>query len=188
MADLLPIDDTRVHTGAARVLDLLCKAFAMGGGLALIAMAFMSLYSIAGRTLFDAPLLGDYELVQALCAIAVSLSLPYTQWMGANVIVDFFTTRTSPRTNAVLDALTMVILAGFSALIAWRSWVGLLDLKGSGDASMLLELPTWTVYGPIVASFGLLVVVSGYGVREKLQVASRGVAQSAGSTAPGTQA
>lgn len=168
MADLLLTEDSRVHTGLARGLDLLCKGFAMAGGLALIAMAFMSLYSIVGRSLFDAPLLGDYELVQALCAVAVSLSLPYTQWIGANVIVDFFTTRTSARTNAMLDALTMLMLGGFSALIAWRSWVGLLDLKGSGDASMLLEIPTWMVYGPIVASFALLTVVSFHGISEKL--------------------
>lgn len=170
MADLLPTEDTRTHTGVARVLDLLCKAFAVGGGLALIGMAFMSLYSIVGRSLFDSPLLGDYELVQALCAIAVSLSLPYTQWIGANVIVDFFTTRTSARTNALLDALTMLMLAAFSALIAWRSWVGLVDLKGSGDASMLLEIATWTVYVPIVAAFALLMVVSLYGILEKFDI------------------
>ena len=172
MADLLLTEDTRLHTGLARGLDLLCKGFAMAGGLALMAMACMSLYSIAGRSLFDSPLLGDYELVQALCAVAVSFSLPYTQWIGANVIVDFFTTRTSARTNALLDSVTLLMLSGFSALIAWRSWVGLLDLKGSGDASMLLELPTWIIYGPIVASFALLTVVSVYGMVQKLGASS----------------
>ena len=172
MAELLSTEDIRNHTGVARVLNILCKAFAVGGGLSLIGMAIMSLYSIVGRALFDSPLLGDYELVQAFCALAVSLSLPYTQWIGANVIVDFFTTRTSARTNAILDAVSMLMLAAFSALITVRSWSGLLDLKGSGDSSMLLEIPTWTVYVPIVASFALLMAVSLYGILEKFQVIS----------------
>ena len=63
----------------------------------------------------------------------------------------------------------MLMLAAFSALITVRSWSGLLDLKGSGDSSMLLEIPTWTVYVPIVASFALLTVVCLYGIAEKLQ-------------------
>ena len=173
MADLLPTEDTRTHTGFALLLDRLCKAFAIGGGLALIGMAFMSLYSIVGRSLFDKPLLGDYELVQVLCAVSVSLALPYTQWIGANVIVDFFTMRSSRRTNAVLDGAAMTLLAVFSALVAWRSMVGLLDLKGSGDASMLLEIPTWWAYVPIVASFTLLTVVSVHGLVQQLAVASK---------------
>lgn len=170
MAELLSAEDRRQHTGVAMVLNSLCKVFAVGGGLALIGMAIMSLVSIVGRAVFDAPLLGDYELVQAFCALAVSLSLPYTQWIGANVIVDFFTTRTSARFNAVLDAVSMLMLAGFSAVIAVRSWAGLVDLKGSGDSSMLLEIPTWIVYVPIVASFVLLVAVCLYGILEKFQI------------------
>jgi len=47
-----------------RLLDALSRLLAFIGGLLLVAMTLMATYSIAMRTLFDEPLLGDVELVQ----------------------------------------------------------------------------------------------------------------------------
>ena len=66
-------------------------------GAIFVAIAIMSSVSIASRALFARPLSGDYELVQAGTAIFVALCLPYAQLRYANIIVDFFTTRASPR-------------------------------------------------------------------------------------------
>jgi TRAP-type C4-dicarboxylate transport system permease small subunit len=60
-------------------------------------------------------------------------------------------------------------LAGFSGLLTWRIWVGLLDLKGSFDASMLLEIPTWWAYVPLVPAFALLTATALYRALEKLK-------------------
>lgn len=54
-----------------RVLDRLSRLLAFVGGLLLVAMTLMATYSIAMRTLFDEPLLGDVELVQMGCGIAI---------------------------------------------------------------------------------------------------------------------
>ncbi len=169
MAELLLNDNGPRHRGFGLVLDALCKLFALASGLSLIAMALMSLWSIIGRTFFDAALLGDFELVQAFCALAVSMGLPYAQWVNGNVIVDFFTAKASERLNGLLDAVARLIMAFFSGLIAWRLYVGLLELKDNGDASMLLEIQTWWVYCPMVLSFVLLAVVTLYGILENLK-------------------
>jgi TRAP-type C4-dicarboxylate transport system permease small subunit len=116
----------------------------------------MSLYSIAGRTLFDKALLGDYELVQMFSAVAVAMSLPYANWIGGHVIVDFFTAKASPKTNAGLDGVAHVFMALFSFVIAWKLAVGMWDLKNNFDASMLLNIPTWWSYVPLIPSFALL--------------------------------
>lgn len=169
MAEAVHVISTRQYQGLAWVLDRLCKLLAILSGLTLLAMAFMSLRSIVGRAFFDSPLLGDYELVQFMCAGAVAMSLPYTHWISGHVIVDFFTAKASTRLNASLDTLANLLLAGFSALITWRIWVGLRDLQANFDASMLLEIPTWWAYIPLVPSFALLTATALYRAIEKMK-------------------
>ena len=97
------------------------------------------------------------------------MSLPYTHWISGHVIVDFFTAKAPARVNALLDMLAHLILATFSALLTWRIWVGLRDLQGSFDASMLLEIPTWWAYVPLVPAFALLTVTAVYRALEKMK-------------------
>lgn len=164
MADLILSEDNRTYTGLGWLLDKSSKTLAVASGLSLIAMALMSLRSIVGRAFFDSPLLGDYELVQMFSAIAVSLSLPYANWVKGHVIVDFFTAKASPRLNRVLDALAQALIALFSAVLCWNTLRGLVDLKSTGDASMLLEIPTWWTYGPIALAFALLCATAVYAI------------------------
>ena len=156
MADILLSESDTQHQGVALLLDRMCKLFAVLGGLVLIAMALMSLRSIVGRTFFDSPLLGDYELVQMLSGMAVAMTLPYAQWIGGHVIVDFFTAKAPVRTNALLDLVASLLMAAFSAVITWRLGAGLVDLRSTMDASMMLSLPTWWSYVPMTLSFALL--------------------------------
>ena len=72
---------------------------ATAGGLVLVAITLLSAYSITMRSLFDAPLLGDVELVQMGCGIAVVSFLPLCQLRRNNVIVDAFTLRASASTR-----------------------------------------------------------------------------------------
>lgn len=160
MADILVSDTARQYSGYARFLDKSCKAMAVAAGLTLLGMAFMSLWSIVGRSLFDKALLGDFEMVQMLSAVAVAMCLPYAHWIGGHVIVDFFTAKARPATNAALDLLANLVMAMFSAVIAWRVAVGLLDLRANFDASMLLNIPTWWAYVPLVPSFVLLALTA----------------------------
>ena len=87
-----------------------------------------------------------------LSAVAVALALPYAHWIGAHVIVDFFTANAKPKTNAVFDLFANLVMAFFSVVIAWRLWVGMWDLKANFDASMMLNIPTWWSYVPFVLS------------------------------------
>ena len=157
MADVVASEVHSHHHGpAGRLLIAACKAFAVGAGVLLILMAAMSLASIVGRTFLGKPILGDYELVQVLCAAAVSMALPYCQLARGHVIVDFFTTRVSKPVNRALDVAAGVLLAALAFVVAWRLWIGMVDLKRTGDASMLIGFPTWVAYVPMTASFVLL--------------------------------
>ena len=157
MADAIFVDkDVQPAALVGRVLNMLCRAFAVGSGLTLIAMSLMSVGSIIGRALFSKPILGDYELVQAMSAVAVSMALPVCPIIRGHIIVDFFTTNAPPKFNKFLDIVASLLLAVAGFVFAWRITLGMFELRANGDASMLLDLPTWWAYAPMVPSFFLL--------------------------------
>ncbi|MBW7861707.1 MAG: TRAP transporter small permease [Rhodocyclaceae bacterium] len=156
MGEALAHEHVRPAGPLGRALDLACRGFALGGGLVLSAMALMSVASIVGRAAFGKPITGDFELVQMGCAISVTMFLPFCQMVRGHIIVDFFTARMPPRVLAILDTAASVLLAAVAFLVAWRLAIGLQELRGSGDSSMILRVPTWYAYVPMVPSFVLL--------------------------------
>ena len=138
-----------------RALDVLARAFALAGGVVLVAMTGMSVVSIAGRTVLGRPLAGDFELVQVGCAVAVAAFLPYCQLRRGNIIVDFFTARAGPRVQAALDTLGALLLAAVMALLAWRTAAGMLTVKAAGEVTMIVGFPVWLGYAAIVPSLAL---------------------------------
>jgi TRAP-type C4-dicarboxylate transport system permease small subunit len=156
MADAVFVDTARPTDPIGRSLDRVSRVFAIGSGLMLIGMALMSVYSIAGRSLLGKPVMGDYEMVQMMSAIAVSMALPYCQMVRGHIIVDFFTAKNKARTNAVLDTVASLLLAVCALAIAWRVTVATFEFRATHDATMLLNLPTWWGYAPMGPSFLLL--------------------------------
>lgn len=149
-------------TAVGRALHNSARSLAVVGGLMLLAMILLSVVTVLGRWLFASPIPGDFELVQVGCAICVACFLPYCQVQRGHVIVDFFTLKASARTRAVLDGIAAVLLALCAAVIAWRMLVGLIDVRAANESSMLLGVPIWWAYCPMVAAFALLSAVAAY--------------------------
>ena len=143
-----------------RLLFRLCRGFAIAGGLVLTIITVMSVASTASRAVTGRPLLGDFELVQLGCAVAVAAFLPWGQMRRSHVLVDFFTTGVTANTRRVLDGMGALLIAGCAALIAWRMVIGTVDLKSSGESSMLLGVPIWYAYALMVPSFMLLALAA----------------------------
>jgi TRAP-type C4-dicarboxylate transport system permease small subunit len=144
----------------ARVLRALCQASAVIGGVILIGIALMTLASVLGRVLFSHPIQGDVELVQLSCAVALAAFLPYTQWQGGNIIVDFFTARASRKTQSRLDALGALLLGLVAALVCWRTGVGSRVAYDNQETSMLMAIPIWIPYLLMTPGLLLTAVVS----------------------------
>lgn len=152
-----------------RWLFYVARAFAAIGGLVLVAITLMSVASIASRFLTSKGLLGDFELVQLGCAVAVAAFLPWGQMRGNHVMVDFFTGGMRQRGKNYLDALGALLLALCSAVLAWRMVLGTLELRASQESSMLLGVPTWYAYALMTPSFALLALTALYTAGLKLQ-------------------
>lgn len=143
------------RNAAGRWLERVCRWFAVVGGAVLVGMTLMSVASITGRSLFGKPVPGDFELIQIGTAICVAAFLPWCQMQRGNIVVDFFTARTSVRTQAWLDVFGALLLAVVMLLVAWRTGVGALAVKASGETSMIMGFPSWIGYAFMAPGFAL---------------------------------
>jgi TRAP-type C4-dicarboxylate transport system permease small subunit len=146
--------------------------FALAGGAIFVGIAIMSVASIASRALFSRPIQGDYELVQVGCAVFVALCLPICQMVGANIIVDFFTTRAPLAAQRRLDAIGALLLGLVMALVAWRLAAGTLSMREAGETTTILGWPVWYTYALMVPGVALTALAGFYSAWTQWRAAS----------------
>jgi len=140
------------------LIERLCERIALAGGAALLAALAVLVITVVGGA-FGRPLLGDSELVELLCGIAVFAFLPYCQLRGSNVIVDFFTQPLPKRGRHFLDFVMNIVFTGVAAVLAWRLAAGGITAWERQRFSMFLQLPDWWGYVIGVAAMALWVAV-----------------------------
>lgn len=148
--------------GAGRLLDGLCRVAALAGGAVLLGMALLTGAGILGRALFGAPLAGAFELVETGTAVAVFLFLPLAQWRRAHARVDVLARALPAGFKRGVQVLSDLLLSGIAGILAWRLSLGGLEMARSGETTMVLEMPRWWAFPPLVMAAGLLAAVALY--------------------------
>lgn len=133
---------------------------AMLGGLLALGVATLVVVSVLGRWLADQPVEGDFEFVKMATAIAVFTFLPFTQSRRANVLVDTFTGKLSPRAQDRIDAFWDIVFAAVMATCATGLTIGMAEARLSGESTMQLQLLVWPVIGVCALLAWLLVLTA----------------------------
>lgn len=160
----------------AAALEWLCLAFAMVGGVVLLALVVITVISISGRALVGIgarPIPGDFELVEAGTAFAIFCFLPWCQFHRGHVTVDILAPWLGPRRDALLEALHNLVMLAVAVLIAWRLWYGMLDKIRYNETSFILQFPYWWGYAACMAPAVLYILVSGFTIARSLGDATR---------------
>ncbi len=152
-------DAAPARPGAERALERACTWFAIAGGAVMLGFTGVSVLSILGRSLFNSPLVGDFEIVERGTAIAVFAMLPYCHLRGGNVAVDMFVGMFPAALRRFLAVASDAVFAVVAALMTWRLALGGWNQYDFNDMSMMLLIPTWWVFVPIVVSMALLTLV-----------------------------
>ena len=145
-----------------RILNTISKFFALFGGLVLLIAALISILSIFGRVVFSSPLLGDFELVEIACAVAIGSFLPLCHLKNGNVIVDFITAKLSKNKINFLDAFSSLIFGITALFFSTRMVLGARDMFVYQEETMLLAFRIWIPFLPVIASFFLLTICCFY--------------------------
>ncbi|OHV80947.1 TRAP transporter small permease [Ensifer sp. LCM 4579] len=161
MAERLPVEGEQGGNSLLfQLLYVSCTALAGLGGLVVLGAAVMVTLSVASATLGLGAIRGEFELVELSCAACASLFLPLCQLVKGHVMVDVFTNWLPGATNRAIDAIWTVIFALAWAFLCWRLFLGMMEVRGYGDRTMLLGAPIWWVYCPAVVGTGLSAVVA----------------------------
>lgn len=155
------------------MLEKLSKLSAILAGVMLTFITLMTCASLAGRNLLGTTLVGDFELTAVATGAAVALFMPLCQYRRGNIIVDFFTAKTSETTTARLDRMGAALVGVAMGVLAWRTTLGALSAYNNQGGSMILGFPDWIVYATMVPPLALTMVI--------------GFAQAMTSTAPAEQ-
>jgi TRAP-type C4-dicarboxylate transport system permease small subunit len=143
-----------------RALSAAATACALLGGVIVALITGVTAVSVVGRWAFAMPIPGDIELVQLGTASALALFLPYCQLHGSHLIVDIFTVRSGAALHRRLDAVAHVVAAGVLALLAVRAAWGVASLRAASETSMVLGVPLWLAYAPMVPSLALAALIA----------------------------
>jgi Tripartite ATP-independent periplasmic transporters, DctQ component. len=145
-----------------RLLYALALGAALLAGLAVLFLALLTAVNVPLKQLFGQPLPGEFELVDLGVATAVFAFLPLAQFARGYVIVDLVTQNASPRVKANLDAGAAVIFAICMAAVAWRMFLGGVDIADTGEQTQILQLKYWWTFAVAVPSLSLLAAVCLY--------------------------
>ena len=141
-----------------RILNFISRYFAIFGGFILLTAALISIFSIFGRVVFSSPILGDFELVEIACAVAIGSFLPLCHLKNGNVIVDFITAKLSKNKINLLDSISSLIFGVVALFFTSRMILGAKDMYVYQEETMLLAFPIWLPFLPVIASFFLLTI------------------------------
>ncbi len=143
-----------------RTLELLAKFCAILAGVLLTAITLMTCASLAGRNTIGLTLAGDFELTGVVAGAAIALFMPWCQVRRGNIIVDFFTAKSSAQSIDRLDRFGALLVALMMALLAWRSTVGGLSAFSNKSGTMMMGFPEWIVYAAMVPPLALTAVIA----------------------------
>jgi TRAP-type transport system small permease protein len=122
------------------------RALTAVGTLSLLALMLIVFIDVAGRNLFNSPLLWGTEVMEVLLGLMVFVFYPVLARRHGHIVVDLVPV---PR---ALRAFQRLLAGGVGAalfgIIAWTCGRQAIRSAGYGDASAILGIPTaWVLWG-----------------------------------------
>lgn len=120
----------------------------------LMLMMLLTTSDVIGRSIFNRPVTGTFEITGYMLAIVVLLSLGYSQQTRQHVRVEFIVAKMPLRARLVINSLFTFFALIFFALVAWQGWEGGFNALHANIATDILGVPSYP--------FELLVAVGAF--------------------------
>ena len=113
------------------------------GALALFAMMCLTITDVAGRYLFNRPILGAYELTEFLVLVLIFSFLAYAQAHKAHVAVDLFIVFFPAKFKICIEIMNHIACLAIMVLITWMGFDKAVEMVGTGESSPNLAVPSY---------------------------------------------
>jgi TRAP-type C4-dicarboxylate transport system permease small subunit len=141
----------------ARSVDKISKAFSLMAMFALFGMMILGTADVAGRYLFNKPIIGTLEIFEMLLPLLILFSMSDTQSIDEHLtagVIDFFHFKPETRTK-IRFGVQLLVFCLF-LLIIWRGVGGSMFALRSHRSINNIELPLWIPQ--LVVPLGALVM------------------------------
>ena len=129
--------------GFEKKLGLLSTVLSYVGAFVLFALMSLTAVDVACRYVFNAPILGAFEITEFMVLIVIFSFLASSQSHKAHIAVDLVIELFPESVRRWIDLFNHVICLVLMGLITWRGVVRALELKEVGEASPNLQIPDY---------------------------------------------
>lgn len=144
----------RPVAGTATVLNL-------AAGLLLLALMFLTVADVVGRSVFGQSVLGTVDISTLLLVTIAFLGLASAEIDGKHVSVTLVEARFGHRSRMVLSGIRAVLLLVLGSLVVWGMGEVLLSAYDRGETTNdILRLATWPAKLVLFLSFLLFFVMA----------------------------
>ena len=136
---------SRVDRGLMRVE----KVFATVSGLAIFGLIIMAVISVAGRNLFNRPLIGYVDWIETAMPLIAFMGVAYVQREGAHIRMDMFVGQLKGRLLWSLELVGVILIFLLMIALVWGSWAHFersFDWNAplwSRDSTIDIGIPLW---------------------------------------------
>ena len=123
--------------------------------LCLLAMVAVTVLDVAGRSFFNAPLSGGYEISEILMGLTVFSALPLASRAENHLAIGLLTDGLTGNARRWHRIAILFISAAGLGYIGWRMTVQAMIVKGSMASTGSLQIPLWPV-ASVMALLGWL--------------------------------
>lgn len=113
------------------------------GVVVLLLMMLLTASDIIGRSFFNRPIMGTYEISEYMLSIVVLFGIAYAQQTGQHVRVDLFANKLPALGRSVLGNIFKLIAAIFFLLVTWQGWQGGFRALEVHKVSDTLRIPAY---------------------------------------------
>ena len=119
-------------------------------------MMLLTVSDVLMRYFFRRPLSGTTELTEVMMVVVVFLALAWSAVTRGHLKVDLVVSRFSPRVQAVVDSVTLLVGLGMLVIITWRSFIESMSVQAT---SSLLKFPMYPFHWLLTLGFAMLSLV-----------------------------
>lgn len=139
------------------------------GAAVLAGLTLLTFLNVAGRKLFNSPIVGTVEMTELCMGLIVFFGIAYTTHKRAHVSVDILTSHLPGRAREALALFSQLASTLFAAAICWRLWIKAGQTLDDNLLTQIWEVPVYPVAYLMAAGSTLMVVVLGIQITQSLQ-------------------
>jgi len=137
-------------------LGWLANTLSYLGAVALFIMMLLTAADVAGRYLFNKPILGAFELTEFLVLILIFSFLAHAQAEKTHVSVDLLVGRLPKIWRTVIGFFNHAVCLALMGLFVWMTTIRAMELKEYAEASSNLGIPKYPFASFVVIGFAVL--------------------------------